>query len=794
MHAKPESHDHAAAIRVRIDGAVQGVGFRPWVWTLAHRSGIRGRVWNDAASVRIEAFGPSLALERFVNDLSNPPMLAARVLALASESITDLEHLVSEDGFEIVESTQGTERHPAIPPDLALCDDCRREIWNPRERRHGYPFTNCTRCGPRYTICTQAPYDRSRTTMNDFAMCPDCQQEYDDPHDRRFHAQPIACPVCGPQLHLVVRDGTRVDTQHPLQLAVGLLREGRIVAIKGLGGYHLACDARCESAVRTLRERKHREARPFAIMVADLPMADQLARLNPVDRALLISPARPVVLVGRRPQVALAESLSPKNPLLGIMLPYTPLHELLLASFAGPLVMTSANHSNEPMVTDDQQALRTLMPSLADAVLTHDRVIANRADDSVVQSQGEGTLVLRRGRGLVPARTQLPHRSPRPLLACGAELKNSFCLAVGDAAWLGPHVGDLETHEACNEFENMVSRFEQFCDVRPQVVAHDLNPRYFTTGWAERGSFKTRIGIQHHHAHIASAMVEHDRSLPVLGLAWDGTGFGTDGTAWGGEFLLADLAGYRRVATFRPVSLAGGDVAIREVWRIALAALDDAFEGDPPLHALRPFDSLSTQRIALVRRMLASGVNTTQARGVGRWFDVAGALILGLTDSCHEGEVAMRLGFAASPNETRAYSVDVCGVLSATSGAPLLIDLRPTLRDLVDDLINQASPAACAARFQNTLIEAGGRTVEAIEREHGRHPVVLTGGCFQNPRLVEGLTAALQEGREVLVHGEVPPNDGGIALGQAAIAAAVLAESPCALGPGAERPCRTEVS
>ncbi len=451
---------------------------------------------------------------------------------------------------------------------------------------------------------------------------------------------------CGPRLRLVDRAGGAVGGD-PIAVAARLLREGRILAVKGLGGYHLACDATCREAVAALRARKHRDAKPFAVMVPNLDWVERVARPTRAERDLLAEVSRPIVLVRRRPGGGLADDVAPGNPLVGLMLPYTPLHELLLAAADRPLIMTSGNRSDEPMACDDLDAVQRLA-RIADFFLRHDRAIANRCDDSVARVIAGRPVLLRRGRGWVPGSLRLRDEVPRPVLAVGAHLKNAFCLAAGDLAWLGPHVGDLETHEACAAFESMVERFQRFVGIEPEVVAHDLHPDYFTTGWAERRGL-ARIPVQHHHAHIASAMAEHGIEGPVIGLAWDGTGYGPDGTAWGGELLVADRVGFRRLATFRPLPLAGGDRAIVEVWRIALALLDDAFGGDPPLERLRLFDAVDPVRIASVRRMIASGLRAPLAHGVGRYFDAFGAILLRAAESRYEGEVATQLGLRRRP-------------------------------------------------------------------------------------------------------------------------------------------------
>ncbi len=575
----------------------------------------------------------------------------------------------------------------------------------------------------------------------------------------------------------------------PIAAAARLLARELVVAVKGVGGYQLACDATSETAVALLRERKRRNAKPFAVMVADSAAAETVADLDATERELLASPQRPIVLVRRRPMSGLADAVAPGNPLVGLFLPSTPLHELLLEAAGRPLVMTSGNLADEPMAIDDAAARRRLLPGVADAMLHHDREIANRADDSIARVIDGAPVLLRRGRGHVPASFTLVHPAPQPLLACGGHLKNSFALAGGASLWPGPHVGDLETFEAENDYERMVERFSAFTDVRPEVFVHDLHPSYFTTAWAERRRTATRIGVQHHHAHLASTLVEHGVSSPVLGLAWDGTGFGTDGTAWGGEVLLGDLVSFRRMATLRPMPLAGGEQAIREVWRIALAVLDDAFgegrEGDPPIEALPLFAAVDPAAVALVRRMNARDISCPRARGVGRAFDAAAAIVLAATESRFEGDAANRLAFIADPAEEGAYEF---ALTPDDAGGPAEIDLRPAWRALALETLARVPAHTVAARFQNTLTACAVAAVQRAEAEVGRLPVALTGGCFQNPALVAGIRRAIGANRKVLVHGAVPPNDGGLAVGQAAVGAAVLAGVASALGDSAERP------
>jgi hydrogenase maturation protein HypF len=751
--------------RIEVRGTVQGVGFRPWIYRLAREEGIAGRVRNDALGVTIEAFGGVQALGEFVRRIRTEAPAAAAVHEARVESIP-LEPVA---GFEITSSRDGPGRRVSIPPDLATCPECLREVRDPSDRRHRYPFTNCTQCGPRYTIGRDVPYDRARTTMAGFSMCPRCSGEYWDPGNRRFHAQPNACPDCGPRLRLGDAAGwTLAPDPGPggvVGFAARRLREGAIVAVKGLGGFHLACDATNPAAVCLLRERKRRDEKPFAVMVGDLAEAERWAVLEPEERRLLESVERPIVLVRRRDGKGLADEVAPGNPLVGLLLAYTPLHHLLLTEVGRPLVMTSGNLSEEPMAAEDEEA-RERLNGIADLFLSHDRPIENRCDDSVARVIAKRPTVLRRARGYVPRAIQLSRPVRRPVLACGAHLKNTFCLAAGEEAWLGPHVGDLDNLEACRHFEEQVERLQRFLGIRPEVVAHDLHPDYFSTGYAERRPEPVKVGVQHHHAHVASAMAEHGLEGPVLGLAWDGTGLGPDGTAWGGELLLATFEGSQRLATLRPLRLAGGDEAIRQVWRIALAALDDAFDGAPPLERLALFREVPPREVAVVRQMLTTGLRAPRAHGAGRYFDALGALGLGRPRSTYEGQVALEWNLVAEQEgEARAYSHAIAREAEVSE-----IDLRATVREAVADLIAGVRASIVSARFHNTLAEAAvGVVAEAAER-HGRLPVVLTGGCFQNARLAADVLRRLEGTHRVERHREVPPGDGGLALGQALVA------------------------
>jgi hydrogenase maturation protein HypF len=746
-----------AGLRIEIRGTVQGVGFRPWVYRIAHEIGIAGRVHNHARGVTIEAFGETRELDALVARLRDPPA-PARVVKLDTEMIA----AEAANDFVIVHSAEGGPRALSIPPDLATCPDCEREIHDPTNRRFHYPFTNCTACGPRFTIATGVPYDRPATTMAPFVMCPACQREYDDPRDRRFHAQPNACPVCGPKLALWSRTGEDLLAIDPIHVLAERLAAGDIAAVKGLGGFHLACDAARGAVIAELRRRKHREAKPFAVMVRSLAIAEQLAVLSDDERRLLAAPERPIVLVQRRRGAPLAPEVAPGTELVGLMLPYTPLHHLLMRAVGRPLVMTSANPSDEPICASNAEAVDRL-GDIADVLLVHDREIATRCDDSVARVIAGKPTLMRRSRGYVPRPITLARPVERAILAVGAQLKNTFCVATGDSAYLGPHVGDLDNPAAFQFFEDAIARMEDILRVRPEVIAHDLHPGYLSTQYARGREAPHCIAVQHHHAHVASAMAEHGLAGPVIGVAYDGTGWGPDGTAWGGEILLATYASYERLATFRPVPLAGGDVAIREPWRVALALVDDAFGRAEMLEDLPLFARTSPRAIAVVRSMIAGNVNSPRARGVGRFFDGIAALCLDRPQAAYEGELAVAWNLAADDDRDRyRYAI--------TDGE---IDLRPLVRSVVRDLRAGVRTSTISARFHHTLVAATVDRVRAAIERVGPLPVVLSGGAFHNPLLAEGIRRGLAH-LDVRLHGDVPPGDGGIALGQALVADAQL--------------------
>jgi hydrogenase maturation protein HypF len=752
--------------RLRIEGTVQGVGFRPYVYRLARQRGLAGYVCNDSRGVVVEVEGPPAEIERFVERLATEAPRLAVVERVAREDVPALGAV----GFEIVASRAGGPARAPVTPDSATCAACLRELFDPGDRRFRYPFINCTDCGPRFTIVRGVPYDRPLTTMAGFEMCGQCRREYEDPADRRFHAQPNACPRCGPSVALLARDGMPVELApglDPVQAAAHALLNGRIVAVKGIGGYHLACRADDERAVAALRARKHREDKPFALMAADLETASTLVELGDAARGLLLGPQRPIVLAPRRAQARVARAVAPNAPELGVMLPYSPLHHLLLRDTGTTLVLTSGNVSDEPIAYRDEDALARLA-GIADLFLGHDRPIETRTDDSVVRAaSGIGTAVLRRSRGYVPASIPLPSPgTSKPLLACGAELKSTFCVAKGARAWVSHHIGDLENYETLRSFTEGIEHFKRLFDVDPEVVVHDLHPEYLSTKYALERVDIEPIAVQHHHAHLAACLAEHGEAGPAVGAIFDGTGYGTDGTVWGGELLDGDLRSFERIGSLLPVRLPGGAQAIRQPWRMAAAWLLAAgFEEPalPPALAASITPQAWSQVLALARTGLSSPITTS----VGRLFDAVAALCGVRATINYEGQAAIELEARCDPHEHGHYEIEV---------AHGVIDPREAIRALVADIAAGRAEGRAAARFHNALGRATVAACAEAAAAAGTSLVVLSGGVFANRRLLETAGAGLRAaGLRVLVPRRLPAGDGGISYGQAAIAAARLA-------------------
>jgi hydrogenase maturation protein HypF len=747
--------------RVRVRGTVQGVGFRPFVFRHAVAMGLAGFVRNDAEGVLIEAEGSPAAVQELCRALVECPPPLARVDEVQS---TAMDPLGGPAGFRIVDSAGDGAHDVPVSVDSATCAPCLAEVQDPADRRFGYPFTNCTDCGPRYTIVLGVPYDRPATTMAGFTMCERCRAEYDDPADRRFHAQPNACPACGPRLRLVDGAGSPLaEGPDALDRAVAALVGGGILAVKGLGGYHLAADATDGGAVAELRRRKARDDKPFAVMVAGVDEARRLCRLDAAAAEALASPRRPIVLAPRAPDAAVAEAVAPGLPELGIMLPYTPLHYLLLARTGVPLVMTSGNLSDDPIAHLDDDAVTRLGP-LVDGVLGHDRPIHIRCDDSVVRSRGGRLQVLRRSRGYAPEPLRLPGPALRPVLAVGAELKNTLSVAKGTMVVPSHHIGDLEHLATYRAFLQAAGHLCRLYGVEPEVVAHDLHPEYLSTKYALDSGLDTRA-VQHHHAHIASCLVEHGRSDAVLGVAFDGLGFGPDGTLWGGEFLVADLRSATRVGHLAPVGMPGGAAAIREPWRMALSWALAALGPEAAEAVGHGLDPRAGVLLSVLER--GDAPTTTSA---GRLFDAVAALLGVRHRVTYEGQAAIELEALAAPvvpAETPRYPLG-----SASVDGVVVLDPGPLVAAVVEEVDRGTSPAVVAAGFHDSLAAAAAATAVDLAGAHGLDTVALSGGVFQNVRLAGAVESAVAgAGLRVLVHRHVPPNDGGISVGQAAVAA-----------------------
>lgn len=755
-------------VRARVGGTVQGVGFRPYVYQLAANLKLSGFVLNDERGVLVEVEGESATIEQFLQRLpiEAPPL--ASVEHVSREEVTP----TGECGFEIVTSASAGQSAALVAPDTGTCPECLAELFDPADRRFRYPLINCTNCGPRFTIIRGIPYDRPRTTMAGFAMCPLCRAEYEDPNNRRFHAQPNACPTCGPSVRLVGSAGQSVtpDSCRDAIEAVALaLADGRIVAVKGVGGFHLACRADDEAAVAALRGRKHREDKPFALMVPSIETARELVKLDSVEEKLLRSRERPIVLCPRLAATPVAGSVAPRSRDLGIMLPYSPLHHLLLANTGFTLVMTSGNVSDEPIAFENEDALRRL-GSIADLFLLHDRPIETRTDDSVVRvvSTGLGSrpASLRRSRGYVPASLDLPFEV-RPLLACGAELKSTFCVARERRAWLSHHIGDLKNYETLRSFQSGVEHFGRLFAVEPEIVAHDLHPDYLSTAYALELPGVARVAVQHHHAHLAACLAEHGEVGPAIGAIYDGTGYGLDGTIWGGEILYGGLAGFERAGHLWPVRMPGGDRAAQEPWRMACAWLVAAGASESLIPvSLR--NSVGPPRWHAVAQLAQAGLSAPITTSMGRLFDAVAALCGVCAVVHYEGQAAVELESLSCPRESGAYPMPLI-----VEGGSVLLDARETVLAVARDVAAGVAPSVIGARFHNGLAEATARACEWLTDRRQTATVVLSGGVFQNRRLLEGVALRLAAlGLRVLTPERVPANDGGIAYGQTAIAAA----------------------
>jgi hydrogenase maturation protein HypF len=749
--------------RISVLGVVQGVGFRPFIYQLAHKHNLRGWVFNTSGAVKIEVEGAAKDIERFLKDI---PRLAPPV--------AHIEEIKSEPGtpagyadFEIRPSLPEAGRYQLVSPDIATCPKCLHEIFDPFDRRYRYPFTNCTNCGPRFTIINDIPYDRPNTTMSGFTMCPECQSEYDDPANRRFHAQPNACPVCGPHLELTDNTGASVTCDDAVLEAACIIKKGAIIAVKGLGGFLLACDATNEAAVNRLRERKHRPAKPLAVMVASLPEVRKHASTSDEEAKLLSSTAAPIVLVKWKPESTIAKAVAPGLKYIGLMLPYTPLHHLLVRDMGRPLVMTSGNISEEPIAKDNDEALKRL-GGIADYFLLHNRDIRGRYDDSVMLFEAGSPRFARRARGFAPYPVKLPFHGAQ-VLACGAEEKNTFCLTRDNYAFVSQHIGDMENMETMDHFTGTMGLYEELFKIKPELIAHDLHPEYLPTKYAKDLAAKERLPlfpVQHHHAHIASCLAENGITDKVIGVALDGTGFGTDGRIWGGEFMAADLKGFERLAHLEYLPLPGGAQAIKKPARAALGYLIAL--GIPLDKSLPVMQYVTGEEVDIIREQVRKNLNAPLTSSMGRLFDVAAGLtgVRGVID--YEAQAAIDLETCAgdAPEETKDYPFSL-----AEENGITIIKLHDLLAALIKDIHDKISKEAIAARFHNTIARMILEACQHVTAKTGLKKAALSGGVFQNRLLFKQTITLLESaGFEVYTHHQVPCNDGGISLGQAAIA------------------------
>jgi hydrogenase maturation protein HypF len=750
--------------RIRVRGVVQGVGFRPFVYRLAHQYNLGGWVRNTSGSVDIEVEGAEKAVKNFLTDLKEkaPPM--ARI-----ESVKASFHPPKGyTGFQIEPSLSQEGQYQLVSPDIATCPDCQEEIFSPDDRRFGYPFTNCTNCGPRFTIIEDIPYDRPKTTMRKFRMCPRCQREYDDPLDRRFHAQPNACPDCGPALELVDSDGKLVEVDNTIKKASDLLKEGKIMAVKGLGGFQLACDATSQEVVNILRDRKRRPSKPLAVMMATLKDIEKHCLISPEEKKLLESPQCPIVLLKWKQSSGIAKAVAPNLKYLGVMLPYTPLHHLLLKKAGLPLVMTSGNLSEEPIAKDNDEALRRLK-GIADYFLWHNRDIYARYDDSVYMVEGGQPIALRRARGYAPYPIFLPFKA-KQILACGAEDKNTFCLTRDEHAFVSQHIGDMENEETLEHFENTINLYKKLFRIEPEIIAYDMHPDYLATKYAlEAGASSSLklVPVQHHHAHIAGCLAENGVKERVIGVAFDGTGYGADGTIWGGEFLLADCKDFKRVGHFEYMPLPGGAAAIKKPYRLALSYLYTLLGEDFSLDGL-PLAGLDPAETEIIKRQLKRKINSPLASSAGRLFDAVSALAGVRGEIDYEAQAAIELEMVA-PNEidkAEAYPFSI-----EDDGGMRVVKLKELMKAVVDDIRSKVPTPVVSLKFHYTLAGIVTEMCKLIADDSKIKRVALSGGVFQNRLLSKLASAALKrEGFEVLTHRLVPANDGGISLGQAVVA------------------------
>jgi len=754
--------------KITIEGIVQGVGFRPFIYNLAKSHNLKGYVLNNPQGVQIEVEGKSIDLRRFLKAIHETLPPHAHIISFEEERLPPFNFT----DFEIRKSTIQEDRTVLISPDLATCENCLEELFNPMDRRYHYPFINCTNCGPRYTIIDDIPYDRPHTSMKTFRMCPDCQSEYDDPSNRRFHAQPNACWQCGPKPKLIDSTKKVVDTPDPIKKAVELLTQGSILAIKGVGGFHLSVDATKDQSVRRLREMKLREEKPLAIMSPNVETIRTFAKLSPEDEKLLQSPSAPIVLLAKREDFPLSPMVAPHNPYIGVMLPYTPLHHLLLKGNFTALVMTSGNLRDEPIVIDNYEALKRLGKSV-DFFLIHNRDIYLRSDDSVIRTfmldDKRKELITRRARGYIPHPLFLQEEL-FPLLAVGGDMKNTICLNRGRTAFLSQHIGEMSYRETYDFFLRTIEHMKRIFEIEPQAIACDLHPRYSTTRYAHSQKRLPVLEVQHHHAHIVSCLAENGIKEKVIGVAFDGTGYGTDGKVWGGEFLLVDYASCKRVAHLTYLPLPGGEQAIRDPWRMTLSYLATFSYSEIEELDLEVLHKRSDKEMDIVLKLIRSRFNSPLTSSMGRLFDTVSALLGICEKSTYEGQAAMELEMAMNGDTEEYYSF-----LYQQEEKCLTINPSPLIRGMLSDIKQNKSPGYISSKFHNSIVTMILHICHTLKSEWGLNRVALSGGCFQNTYLLsKSIKKLMSAGFEVFYHQKVPPNDGGISLGQALIANEIL--------------------
>ncbi len=752
------------AKKIYIEGIVQGVGFRPFIFKLANEFNLKGYIYNDTNGVYIEVEGEESAIDEFIKSIPEkaPP------LALVEKILTEPCEVKGYTEFFIEKSKGGEEKFVLISPDVSTCEDCLRELFDPKDRRFRYPFINCTNCGPRFTIIIDVPYDRAKTTMSVFKMCDKCESEYHDPSNRRFHAQPNACPVCGPSLKLLDSEFNEIKCFDAIKETSKILKDGFIVAIKGLGGYHLACDALNNQAVAELRKRKMRIEKPFAIMIPSIEWLDKICVYSEEELKLLTSIQRPIVLIRKKENCPIADEVAPRNAYLGVMLPYTPLHHLLMKEVNIPLVMTSGNLTEEPIAYKDDDAFERLR-NIADFFLIHNREIHIRCDDSVSIVINKKPTMIRRSRGYVPYPVKIPFETKKHILAVGGHLKNTFCFLKGRYAFLSHHIGDLENWATLKSLIEGIEHFKKLFDLNPEIIAYDMHPEYLSTKYALDLDISVKIPVQHHHAHVVSCMTENNLSEPVIGVAFDGTGFGTDGKIWGGEFLIAEPSKFERFAHFEYVPLPSGEAGIKEPWRMAVSYLYSTFKDDflnLEIPLVKKLIQNESNKLKILLKMIEKGINSPLTSAVGRLFDAVSAICDVRLKVNYEAQAAMEFQMLADESEVDSYNFEIID-----DKKPWVITFKSGIKEIVEDILKGVSVQKISGKFHNTIADIICRISEKVREETKINKVVLSGGVFQNSLLTEKTILKLTKaGFQVYTHSKVPPNDGGISLGQAVVA------------------------